>query len=138
MVVYITREIVVQTNKGLVSLYGQSYAIQQEANLEYVLERMQHYGENISDGEEKILKKAAYLLYQLAYVAHVFSDGNKRTALTSALYFLNANGYIFPDSTSSSEKQVEIAAFMKDTAEGKMPLSAVYRWLKSHVVKKSE
>lgn len=111
--------------------------MQQEANLEYVLERMQHYGENISDEEEKILKKAAYLLYQLAYAAHVFSDGNKRTALTSTLYFLNANGYVFPDSLASSGKQVEIAAFMKDTAEGKMPLSAIYRWLKSYVVKKN-
>lgn len=124
-----------QTNKGLVFLYSQSHAVQQEANLDHVLDRMQHYGENIAGSREKTLKKAAYLLYHLAYDAHVFADGNKRTALTSTLFFLHHNGLGFPSETDSKEKQEEIAGFMKDTAEGKKSLSAVYRWLDLVVVK---
>lgn len=126
MVVYLGKHLVIHANKSLTAMYGQPHAIQQEANLDHVLDRMQRYGESISDEEEKILKKAAYLLYHLAYTAHVFWDGNKRTALLSAASFLVANGYTF---IPGDERQEEVARTMKEIAEGKRSVSSVYRWL---------
>ena len=135
MVTYISKETIIQTNRGLGLLYGQVHFLQQEANLDHVLDRLQHYAENMESEEEKVMKKAAYLPYHLAYSAHAFSDGNKRTALTATLSFLLPNGYAFPDSISSQEKQDEVARIMKETAEGKHSISFVYRWLKGHLVK---
>lgn len=39
-----------------------------------------------------IVEKAAHLIYSIA-MFHVFSDGNKRTALAIGVYFLTINGY---------------------------------------------
>jgi death-on-curing protein len=44
------------------------------------------------ENEEDIVRLAATLLYGLAK-NHAFEQGNKRTALTAALTFIEANGY---------------------------------------------
>jgi len=44
------------------------------------------------EDEEDIVRLAATLLYGLAK-NHAFEQGNKRTALTAALTFIEANGY---------------------------------------------
>ncbi|VVC00818.1 Fic/DOC family protein [uncultured archaeon] len=135
MVIYITKEEVFNINRNLGLIYGQEHFLQQEANLDHVLDRMQHYAENIMDGDERILKKAAHFLYHVAYTAHAFSDGNKRTALTATLHFLLLNNYVLKPSMFTREKQEELAKFMKDTAEGKNSLSAVHSWLKERLMK---
>jgi death on curing protein len=62
-----------------------------EENLDYLLDAVQSemFGEslypNISD-------KAAIYCYNII-CNHIFSDGNKRTGLASALLFLNLNGF---------------------------------------------
>ena len=128
MVAYLGKHLVILANKKLTSMYGQPHIVQQEANLEFVLDRVEHYGENVSSEDEKVILKAAYLLYQLAYVAHVFEDGNKRTALMCAANFLVANNYTF---LPGEERQEEVARIMKEIAEGKHSINFICRWLKT-------
>ena len=133
MIIYLNKEAVIKINKSIMNEYAQPHAVVAEANLDYFLERVKHYGENITKNREKLLKKAAFLLYHLAYDAHIFSDGNKRTALSTASVFLTFNSnYIV---ITSREEQEKMARFVKSVAEGKESLSSNYKWLNS-VVKK--
>ena len=132
---YISKENVIDANKKATSAYGQPHFVIAEANLEHVLEAVQHYGENISDEDERILRKAAYLLYHLAYDAHVFTDGNKRTALVSTSFFLSINHFAIMFNADNHEAEEErMAKLVKDIAEGKKSISAAHKWLKSVVL----
>ncbi|MFA6489129.1 MAG: Fic family protein [Candidatus Micrarchaeia archaeon] len=133
-IIYLEKNIVIRINRMVTSRYSQPSVVNAEANLEYYLEAVQHYGENIMDEKERLFKKAAFLLYHLAYNCHAFADGNKRTALISTTIFLNMNSWgVFV----SEDKQGEMAKLIKDVAEGSKSVSAVYRWLDS-VSKKIE
>jgi len=134
-VVYPSKEDVISANKRATSAYGQPHVVIAEANLEHVLEAMQHYGENIPEPEERIWRKAAYLLYHLAYDAHVFTDGNKRTALVSTSFFLSINHFAIAFAEDNYENEEErMAKLVKDIAEGKKSISAAYKWIKSVVL----
>lgn len=131
---YLDKKTVVEINQRVTYFYNQPHVVIAEANLDYVLEQVAHYGENISGDEERIFKKAAFLLYHLAFDAHVFADGNKRTALLSASAFLSLNSYHLILGTD--EIQVRQAQIMKETAEGKKSISFLANWLRE-VSKKS-
>ena len=126
---YLDKEAVAGFNRKITLQYGQPHVLVAEANLEHFLEQAKHYGERIEDGEEKLIKKAAYLLYHLAYDAHAFSDGNKRTALMATQTFLELNSY------EMHEEQETLALTMKKIAEGKLSLNAICRWLYEKVKK---
>jgi len=126
---YLDKEAVVGFNRKIALQYGQAHVVVAEANLEHFLEQAKHYGEKIEDDEERLVKKAAYLLYHLAYDAHAFSDGNKRTALMATQTFLELNSY------EMHEEQEILASAMKEIAEGKMTLSAICHWLSKKVKK---
>ncbi len=130
---YVPKEKIIEINKEITAHYGQPHVIQQEANLVHALESVEHYGEGIKEEEGKILKKAAHLLKKLAYEAHVFADGNKRTTFVCVWTFLEINGYLLPH--DGEKGQEERAKLMKDAAEGKLPIGAIYRWLKRNVIK---
>ena len=120
---YLEKEAVVGFNRKITLEYGQPHVVVAEANLEHYLEQVKHYGEKIEDDDERLIKKAAYLLYHLAYDAHAFSDGNKRTALMAAQTFLELNSY------EMKEEQEKLASTMKEIANGKLSMSATYKWL---------
>lgn len=92
---YLTKKRVVQLNKATVDAHGGNFMppnnFLHEENLDYLLDAVQAemFGEplypNISD-------KAAIYCYNII-CNHIFSDGNKRTGLASALLFLNLNGF---------------------------------------------
>jgi len=133
MFAYLNKAAIVEINKIITSHYGQPHFLMSEANLDHVLARMQKYGDKIDDVEERLFCKAAYLLYHLTYGMHVFSDGNKRSALSASAAFLNANGYSMRvDGDIAQEKQ---AALMKETAEGKCSPSHLCKWLRKVSVK---
>ena len=115
-------------NKALTRHYNQPHSVAAEANLEHVLEQAKHYAEGITDAEQRLLKKAAFLLFHLAYDAHIFADGNKRTAFAATAGFLEMNGYEMR--LDGEESQLRQAAMMKETAEGKRSISYVFKWLK--------
>ena len=127
---YLEKEAVVGFNRKITLEYGQPHVVVAEANLEHFLEQAKHYAENIADDEERLIKKAAYLLYHLAYDAHAFSDGNKRTALMATQTFLELNSY------EMHEEQETLAFTMKEVAEGKLSLNAIYTWLMEKTKKK--
>ncbi|MFA5929565.1 MAG: Fic family protein [Candidatus Micrarchaeia archaeon] len=119
---------IVEINRIITSHYGQPHFLMSEANLDHALARMQKYGEEIDEADERLFRKAAYLLYHLTYDMHVFSDGNKRSALSAAAAFLSANGYSMKvEGDAAQEKQ---AALMKGTAEGKCSVSHLCKWLR--------
>lgn len=133
MVRYISKDEVIGANKTVTTTYGQPHFVQQEANLDHVLDSVERYGEGIGNEEDRILKKAAYLLYHLAHTAHVFADGNKRTAITSAIFFLNQNG--LEAKFETAEGQEELAKVVKETAAGKRSINYLSKWLSGKVSK---
>ena len=133
MVAYLDKAAIVEINKIITSHYGQPHFLMSEANLDHVLARMSKYGNETEGAEERLFRKAAYLLYHLAYDMHVFSDGNKRSALSATATFLGVNGYFMKvEGDIAQERQ---AALMKETAEGKCSLSHLCKWLRKVSVK---
>ena len=131
MVNYIAKYEVIGANKTVTSTYGQPHYVQQEANLDHVLDSAERYGESIGDDDGKIIKKAAYLLYHLAHTAHIFADGNKRTAIAATFFFLAMNG--FEVKFNTEEAQDELARVVKETAAGKRSINYLSKWLKTKV-----
>jgi death-on-curing protein len=92
---YLTKQRVVQLNEATVDAHGGNFMppnnFLHEENLDYLLDAVQAemFGEplypNISD-------KAAIYCYNII-CNHIFSDGNKRTGLESALAFLKLKGH---------------------------------------------
>lgn len=75
-----------------------------------------------------IFLKAAALLYSLC-MNHPFTDGNKRTAYSSAHRFLWINGYHLSADTT------EIIEFMINVDNQKPDTRQISSWLKSHSTK---
>ena len=57
---------------------------------------------------------------------HPFTDGNKRTGISAAAIFLRINGYRIIAVSEDLEKITLL------TAQGKLPLGEIARWLKEH------
>ncbi len=108
--------------------YNQPHVVLSEASLDHLLESAKHYGENIADDKEKLLKKAAFLFYHIAFDFHIFADGNKRTALATAQLFLVLNHYSISIPSGDWKKAEEM---VKQTAQGKRSINSIYNWLKS-------
>lgn len=133
MVRYILKNEVIDANKTVTTTYNQPHFVQQEANLDHVLDSVERYGEGIGDEGSRIIKKAAFLLFHLAHTAHVFADGNKRTAITTTIFFLNQNG--FEAKFETAEEQDELAKTVKETAAGKHTINYLSKWLTGKVSK---
>jgi death-on-curing protein len=63
------------------------------------------------DGEDDVVRLAAKLAAGIA-MAHAFKQGNKRTGMTSAVMFLEANGYqwVAPDTEWLGSLMVQLVA----------------------------
>ena len=72
-----------------------------------------------------LFKKTAILLEAIANY-HVFIDGNKRTSITAAAYFLYLNGYELSATNKAIEKTV-LAVATKH-----MDLDTLEAWLEKH------
>lgn len=76
-----------------------------------------------------IFDKAAVLMRGII-ADHPFVDGNKRTAIISALVFLNYNGY---DTSKLSDKNLE--DFAVSVAVEHLRVEQIAAWLKKHSAK---
>lgn len=128
MIEYIAEEDVLEINKIVTNPYGQKSIVLQQSSITHYLDGMKRYGQDIEDETSAIIRKAAYILYHLAYDAHAFMDGNKRTALTVALAFLQKNIENFDDSKIPEEEKAKI---VKEIAQGKHSISHIEKWLKT-------
>ncbi len=89
---YLTKAELIEINKYAVHMVGGSnYGVQLEGSLETVIEQPKQvvFGREIYPD---IWTKAAFILQKITK-KHVFVDGNKRTSIQAALYFLSINGY---------------------------------------------
>lgn len=92
MMKYLTRSQLQEINKyAVVSVGGINYGVQSEAALEVIINQPAQvvFGHELYS---TIWLKAAFILQKITK-KHVFVDGNKRTAIMAALYFLHLNGY---------------------------------------------
>ena len=122
MIDYVTKEDAIAINKFVTSAYGQSHAMLQESNLEHYLEGAKRYAQDIDNHQKKVLRKAAYILYHLAYDAHVFLDGNKRTALSVTLTFMHKNLDEIDETKLSYEEKAKV---VKEIAKGDHKISFI-------------
>lgn len=72
-----------------------------------------------------VYAKAAVLLDSIAN-HHVFNDGNKRTAVAAAAYFLQINGYRLV----ITDKQYE--SYILRVVSKKPSIRSIARWLRKH------
>ncbi|GAK30004.1 toxin-antitoxin system toxin component [Weissella oryzae SG25] len=96
MIRYLSRPEILEINRYVVTMVaGVNYGVQSESALEVVLNQPQQvvFGHELY---ETIWLKAAFILQKITK-KHVFVDGNKRTAIQAALYFLRLNGYLVED-----------------------------------------
>ena len=73
------------------------------------------------------LKSALYA--RNIIMAHPFLDGNKRSGMTSAIVFLENNGYIFQADTG------EVEGFALEIVGKRLSLETIALWLKKHAKK---
>lgn len=89
---YLTRNQLLEINQyAVTSVGGVNYGVQSEAALAVIINQP----DQVVFGHElyrTIWLKAAFILQKITK-KHVFVDGNKRTAIMAALYFLHLNGY---------------------------------------------
>lgn len=92
--------------------------------IESALARPQHsaFGE---DAYESLFEKAAALLDSIAN-NHGFRDGNKRTAMAAAIYYLSLNDII----VTITNKEYEL--FMLHVVNDKPRIAEIAGWLSEH------
>ena len=74
-----------------------------------------------------LIDKAAALMHSLA-AHHLFVDGNKRTAMRAAQYFLELNG------CSVVWDENEVQQYLLEVAQSQHPVEEVADWLIDYVV----
>ena len=122
-IIYPSKELIIQLNKSMVAISNDPFVLQNEANLEHIVEAVKFKFERKSFYDKMILK-ASYLLEMLACKAHAFAEGNKRTALSVTIAFLEANNVLFQE-----ENQEELSRFILDVASGKLNAKKISKWL---------
>ena len=130
--IYPTLEEIVEMNYEATLEEGNPHAVIQPANLIFAVDGLKGKY-NHKPFEESVILKAAFLLDALANKGHVFADGNKRTALSTTLLFLQYNGF-----EVDTSNRPEIIAFILPVARGEKSLSAIARWIAKRVKSSKE
>jgi len=119
-IVDINRQIILTTG-GFVNAAGK---VNNPGSLHYLVDIVQEKINNVSL-YPTLSHKAAIYAYNII-TRHVFLDGNKRTGMFCAFYFLKINNYNLPESISNDEI-IEIAL---GVANGTKGLNDLTMWLK--------
>jgi death on curing protein len=132
MIKYLEKEDIVFINKRTVEEHGGNFMFPSnflhEENLDYLLEAVQAemFGEPLYPS---ITDKAAVYCYNII-CNHIFSDGNKRTGLSSALTFLKLNNqHLTKDLTFE-----DLYGFILKVASGESSLEECKVWFKQNAV----
>ena len=109
----------------IIDASGGAQGIRDNGRLQSAIAAMQQavFGEELYP---TVFEKAASLL-RAVIADHPFVDGNKRTAMVSALAFLNLNGY----DTSPLENQ-ELEDFAVQVAVEHLSIQEIASWLEEH------
>lgn len=131
MIKYLTKNQVTKLNLATVNEHGGNFMpphnFLHEDNLDYLLETVQAemFGQELYP---TIADKAALYCYNII-CNHIFTDGNKRTGLASALIFLNLN---------KCDLRLEITNpiltdFIIKVASGNSSLEECKEWFKTNI-----
>ncbi len=124
---YLTKRVLITTNQFVVSLSKDPFSVLNEANLDYLVSAIQYkYGDKAED--EQLVLKAAFMLDFIANKAHMFAEGNKRTAVSSTLLFLALN-----EAALVETDEGELLNFVLLVAAGSQSISSVAKWLKQRI-----
>ena len=148
----VTREEVILSNKITVDKHGGNFVppenIHNPNPLAYLLEAVdaEMFGEKLYPS---VSDKAAFYMFQIIS-NHVFTDGNKRTGLHIALYFLIINGFrLKPQLSFEIDEGYESALqfannntqvlinFTLEVAAGQLSLDEVRNWFAENIEPRS-
>lgn len=125
--IYLDGEDLLRLHKIVIDYAGGSHGVRDAHLLASILEApKQSFG-----GKEfypDLWHKAAVYMEKLAQL-HVFVDGNKRTALASAVRFLFLNGYALKVANEQAE------SFTFNIVTKKLDVPTIAAWLKKHAKK---
>ncbi|QQG40742.1 MAG: type II toxin-antitoxin system death-on-curing family toxin [Candidatus Levyibacteriota bacterium] len=127
-ITYITLDVVLAIHDDMVERYGGSHGIKDLGLIQSALARPQASfgGEDLYP---TILDKAAALFHSLIF-NHAFTDGNKRTSITTTARFLYINGYEF------KVDKKELIDFPLRVENKHLTIVEIAKWLKTHARKK--
>lgn len=124
-------EFFIETNRKIITDTGGVLGIVDRGNLYFSIydasKRM-----NCEITENEVALSAARLFYNLAYKAHAFRDGNKRTSFMATKAWCLINGFELEMDYSSDSFQ-----FVLEVAAGKKSLSEIASHLLKHLKKSS-
>ncbi len=124
MIQYLTLEEVLELHFMLIEDYGGSHGVRDEARLLSLIEAPQLTVFNVKQYPTVYEKAAVNMRNCIA--DHIFTDGNKRTAVTIASIFLMRNNYELAASPESLEDfTVEVATMHYD-------IEYIAQWLSKH------
>ena len=118
---------VVQIHDTYIKMFGGSLGIRDDNLLDSAVFRCQASFDG-KDLYATVFEKAAALFHGIIF-DHPFADGNKRTALFSAVRLLYLNGYEF---TALNNEAAAFPLFVENT---RPDISEISIWFKKHSVK---
>jgi len=126
-IVYLTLEQVILIHEDQIERYGGSHGLRDVALLESAIFRPQTTFGGVNLYKSIFDKTGA--MVQSILLNHPFVDGNKRTAIASALVFLALNDYSF----NVLQKELSIASL--NMVNKKWSVNKISRWLKQKAKK---
>lgn len=121
---YLTIDEVMVIHEEMILLFGGAMDVHDFGLLHSAVERPRATfgGEDLY---KTVFEKAAALIHSLI-LNHPFTDGNKRTSITSCARFLYVNGYVL------SVPFEETYRFIIDIDAKRVDLEGIAEWLKKH------
>lgn len=126
---YLTKAELIEINRYAVQMVGGSnYGVQSESSLDTVIEQPKQvvFGREIYPD---IWIKAAFILQKITK-KHVFVDGNKRTSIQAALYFLTINGHRVSNISGVNEDAEKLVLMVTNAPDSDEIMLYIAEWLK--------
>lgn len=128
-IIYLTKEQIIEINAYAVEMVGGSnYGVLNHSALEMVVQMPQQvvFGKELYP---TIWLKAAFLLQKITK-KHIFLDGNKRTSIQAALYFLSLNGYLVKDNELVNRSEDFLLA-VTNSSDDEETMLEIAKWLET-------
>lgn len=124
---WLTEPEVMRIHDEMIATFKGEPGVRDPGGIPGILDRMRESGVMGTDPFPTIFDKAAYLMHSIL-VYHPFTDGQKRTGLSSAFIFLGVNGYYL-----WSRDTVDDVHFAVQVAAGAFDVPDVSRWIRQRV-----
>lgn len=128
---FLTSKELIGINKRIIERAGEgSSGVQYPQGLNLIVEQPQQviFGTELYPS---LWLKAAFIMQKITK-KHIFVDGNKRTAIMTAMIFIHLNGYELDFDDKEAEKVILSVTVNEDSEKTMLKLST---WLEDHSVK---